>query len=114
MIAFTALTAGLYAALIFPSFQFSLFGGLADFGRVGIGVPVAFSFLFGPAAAWGAAIGNVIRDIATGELNAASYFGFIGNFLVGYVPYKVWRALTTQKPDLKSLKKSVCSSVSPC
>ena len=55
MIAFTMLTAVLYAALIFPFQQFTIFGGHADFGRVGIGIPVAFSFLFGPAAAWGAA-----------------------------------------------------------
>jgi energy-coupling factor transport system substrate-specific component len=104
MIAFTLLTAGLYAALIFPVSQFSLFGGHADFERVGIGVPVAFSFLFGPAAAWGAAIGNVIRDIATNKLNVASIPGFIGNFLIGYIPYKLWRAVTAEKPNMKSLK----------
>jgi energy-coupling factor transport system substrate-specific component len=34
-----------------------------------------------------------------------SIFGFIANFLLGYIPYKLWRAITSEKPDLKSLKK---------
>jgi energy-coupling factor transport system substrate-specific component len=105
MIGFTILTALLYAALIFPFQQFTIFGGHADFGRLGIGVPVAFSFLFGPAAAWGAAFGNVIRDVATSRLDYASFFGFFGNLIVGYVPYKLWSAITSEKPDLKSIKK---------
>ncbi len=105
MIAFTLLTAVLYAALILPFMEFTIINGHADFGRVGIGFPVAFSFLFGPAAAWGTAIGNVIRDVATGGLDAASVFGFIGNFLIGYIPYKLWKALSSEKPDLRSLKK---------
>lgn len=105
MVGFTALTAVLYAALIFPFQQFTIFGGHADFGRVGVGFPLAFSFLFGPAAAWGAAIANIARDVATSRLDAASFFGFIGNFLIGYLPYRLWNAVTKQKPDLRSPKK---------
>ena len=105
MIAFTALTAVLYPALIFPFQQFTIFGGHADFGRVGMGIPVAFSFLFGPAAAWGAAFGNVIRDVATSGLDVSSVFGFVGNFFIGYIPYKLWSVITSEKPDLRSLKK---------
>ncbi len=99
------LTAGLYVASLFPLRGFTMFGGYADFGRLGVGIPVAFSFLFGPAAAWGAAVGNVLRDIAQNQLDASSYFGFIGNFLLGYVPYKIWSSLTAEKPDLRSFKK---------
>lgn len=105
MILFVLLTAGLYAGSIFPFHGLTAFGGYADFGRVGVGVPVAFSFLFGPAAAWGAAIGNVLRDIIENHVDASSYFGFIGNFILGYAPYKMWTSLTAQKPDLRSLKK---------
>ena len=64
-----------------------------------------FRFFFGPAAAWGAALGNVIRDIATNKLNAASIPGFFGNLLVGYIPYKLLSAISSEKPDLKTLKK---------
>ncbi len=105
LVALTALTALLYVGSLYPFQALTAYSGYADFGRIGIGIPVSFSFLFGPAAAWGAAIGNVLRDIAQSKLDAASYFGFIGNFLVGYVPYKLWSILTTEKPDLRSIKK---------
>ncbi len=117
MIAFVLLTAVLYEALIFPTQGLTIFGGHADFGRVGVGIPVAFSFLFGPAAAWGAAIGNIFRDIITGGIDGASIPGFIGNFLIGYLPYKLWSLITTEKPDLRSIKKFglfVGLAVLPC
>ena len=43
------------------------------------------SFLFGPAAAWGAAIGNLIGDFF-GGLGPGDLFGFTGNFLYGLRP----------------------------
>lgn len=104
MIAIMALTAVLYAVLVIP-FQVKIFGGHGDFGRVGIGVVSAFSLLFGPAAAWGAAIGAIIRDAATSGLDIVTPLGFIANFLLGYIPYKLWNALSSAKPDLRNLKK---------
>ncbi|MCW3995764.1 MAG: QueT transporter family protein [Candidatus Bathyarchaeota archaeon] len=104
MIALTVLTAGLYVILLYPLQGLTFFGGYADFGRVGVGFPIAFSFLFGPAAAWGTAIGNVIRDIAESHLDPSSFFGFIGNFLLGYIPYKLWRATKTEKPKFLSIR----------
>jgi energy-coupling factor transport system substrate-specific component len=105
MIAYVIITAALYALLVLPFMQFKIFGGHGDFGRLGVGVITAFSFLFGPAAAWGAAIGNTIRDAATSGLDAVTVFGFIANFLLGYIPYKLWNAITKMKPDLRSVKK---------
>lgn len=61
--------------------------------------------MFGPATAWGAAIGNLIRDIVELHLDAASFFGFVGNFIIGYVPYKLWNVFTSEKPDLRNVKK---------
>jgi energy-coupling factor transport system substrate-specific component len=107
MIGFMLLTALLYVGSLYPFQALTAYSGYADFGRIGIGIPVGFSFLFGPAAAWGAAIGNVLRDIAQSKLDAASFFGFIGNFFIGYIPYKLWQAFTSEKPDLKSAKKIV-------
>ena len=75
MIAYTLFTALLYPAVMYPCLQYSFFGANADYLRVGVSIPVAFSMLFGPAAAWGAAMGNVIYDIFTNSLNAASYLG---------------------------------------
>jgi energy-coupling factor transport system substrate-specific component len=104
MVAYLLLTAILYPALLYPFQQFSLFATHADYLRIAMGIPAAFSFLFGPAAAWGTAFGNLIYDAATG-LTIASIFGFIGNFLIAYIPYKLWSVLTTEKPDLRSIKK---------
>ncbi len=105
MVAYAVFIALLYPAVMYPFLQYSFFGANADYLRVGVAIPAAFSFLFGPAAAFGAAFGNVIYDVFTNSLNAASYFGFIGNFLIAYIPYKLWKALTTQKPDMRSAKK---------
>ena len=105
MVAFTALTALLYAGLIYPVTQFNFFSGNADFLRFGTGIPMAFSFLFGPAAAWGTAIGNVLYDAATTGIRPISVFGFFANFLLAYIPYKLWSRLTVKKPDLRSIQK---------
>ncbi len=105
MIGLMLFTAVAYAASLYPLQGLTAFGGYADFGRIGVGIPVAFSLLFGPAAAWGAALGNVVCDIAVLHVDASSIFGFIGNLLIGYVPYKLWNTVTTEKPDLRSLKK---------
>ena len=105
MVVLVALTALVYLASLFPLQGLTFFGGYADFGRIGVGIPVAFSFLFGPAAAWGAALGNLFRDIILGALDPSSVFGFIGNFLLGYIPYKLWCAFSAQEPDLRSIRK---------
>ncbi len=52
-------------------------------------IPIVFALLFGPAAAWGAAFGNLIGDFF-GTLTLGSIFGFLGNFLYAYVPYRAW------------------------
>ncbi len=104
MIVFTALTALLYPALILPFQDLTLLGH-ADFFRVGIGIPAAFSFLFGPAAAWGSAIGNVVYDATSSGLSYMSIYGFVGNFVIGYFPYKLWSAVTSEQPDLKTPRK---------
>lgn len=65
MVAYFAVTTALYAALLYPVSQFSLFGFQADYLRFAMCIPVAFGFLFGPAAAWGAGFGNLIFDAVT-------------------------------------------------
>ncbi|MBM3474859.1 MAG: ATP-binding cassette domain-containing protein, partial [Armatimonadetes bacterium] len=54
-------------------------------------IPPVLSLLFGPAAAWGCAIGNLIGDFF-GSIGPGSAFGFVGNFLLGYLPYRLWKA----------------------
>lgn len=105
MIGYFALTAALYALLLYPLKEYSFFSANADYLRIAMGLPVAFSFLFGPAAAWGTAFGNLAFDAATGPLTWVTPLGFLGNFLIAYLPYKLWSKVTAEKPDLKSAKK---------
>jgi energy-coupling factor transport system substrate-specific component len=108
MVAYFAFTTALYAALLYPFSQFSLFGLQADYLRFAMCIPVAFGFLFGPAAAWGAGFGNLIFDAVTNSgLNWISALGFIGNFLIAYIPYKLWTKITAEQPNMRSVKKLV-------
>lgn len=67
-------------------------------------VPVVAGLLFGPAGAWGCAVGNLIADLF-GTFSRGSVLGFIGNFIAAYLPYKLWHILKKgEAPNAKSLK----------
>ena len=61
MVVLAAMSASLYAAILIPFKVIPLIPGITEL-RPANAVPVVCSFLFGPAAAWGAAIGNMIGD----------------------------------------------------
>jgi energy-coupling factor transport system substrate-specific component len=90
MVVFTAIAAALYAAILIPFKVMPIIPGVTEF-RPANAVPVICSFLFGPAAAWGSAIGNLIGDLF-GGIGPGDAFGFVGNFLYGLVPYRAWEA----------------------
>jgi energy-coupling factor transport system substrate-specific component len=87
MVVLVALTAAVYAAILIPLKGIPLIPGITELRPANV-VPVVFSILFGPAAAWGAAFGNLIGDFF-GTLGLGSLFGFVGNFFYGFVPYKL-------------------------
>ncbi len=101
MVVLTAMCASLYAAVLIPFMVVPLIPGLTHF-RPANALPIVCSFLFGQAAAWGAAFGNLIGDFFTG-LGPGDLFGFIGNFLYALVPYRLWRACTTGDPVPRTL-----------
>jgi energy-coupling factor transport system substrate-specific component len=85
-----AVTAALYAAILIPmKIIMPLVPGFTEVRPANV-LPILFSFLFGPVAAWGAAFGNVVAD-CFGTFGPGSIFGFFGNFLYGLIPYKLWR-----------------------
>jgi energy-coupling factor transport system substrate-specific component len=96
MVVLTAMSASLYAAILIPFKVLPIIPGVTEF-RPANAVPVVCSFLFGPAGAWGAAIGNVIGDFF-GGIGPGDLFGFLGNLLYGLVPYKAWEAITDGDP----------------
>ena len=89
MVVLTVLTAGLFAAILIPFKGIPLIPGLTELRPANV-IPVVFGLLFGPAGAWGAAFGNLIGDFF-GTLGIGSFFGFWGNFLAAYLPYKMWQ-----------------------
>ncbi len=92
MIILTALSAAIYAAfLIAFKGGIVLVPGITEVRPANVFPPV-FGLLFGPAGAWGAAIGNLIGDIFGGSMGIGSIFGFFGNFFLGFIPYKMWGA----------------------
>ncbi len=90
MIILTAVCAAIYsAALLAFKTAIPLIPGITEV-RVGNIFPMPFGLMFGPAGAWGSAIGNLIGDIFGGTLTPSSLAGFVGNFLLGYLPYTLW------------------------
>ncbi len=108
MVVLVALCAGLYAALLIPFKALVLIPGITEIRPASV-LPVVFGLLFGPAGAWGAAIGNLIGDFF-GSLGIGSLFGFLGNFMFAYVPYKIWMNIgivskADSEPNLTSPNK---------
>ena len=90
MIILVAVCAAIYgAALVAFKTAIPLIPGITEV-RVANIFPMTFGLLFGPAGAWGTAIGNLIGDTFGGTLGPGSIAGFVGNFLLGYLPYAMW------------------------
>ncbi len=96
MIVLTAVCAAIYAAVLIPFKPIPIIPGATEL-RPANALPVVFSLLFGPAGAWGSAIGNLIGD-TFGTLGPGTFFGFFGNLFLGYIPYKFWNSWSTGKP----------------
>lgn len=88
MVVLVALSAAIYAAVLIPFKGFTIIPGFTEVRPANV-FPFVFGLLFGPAGAWGAAIGNLIGDFF-GTLGLGSIAGFIGNFFLGFLPYKMW------------------------
>src|ERR1700685_2979267 len=65
MVVLCAISAALYAAVLVPFKVVPLIPGVTEL-RPANAIPVVCSLLFGPAAAWGSAIGNMIGDFFGG------------------------------------------------
>lgn len=110
LIVVTAQIAAIYAAILIPfKAGIPIIPGFVEL-RPANAIPIVTSLLFGPAAAWGAAIGNIIAD-CFGTLGPASVFGFLGNFLFGYLPYLMWGHLgwlsSGQPPMVQSWRQGL-------
>lgn len=104
MIVLTAITAAVYSAIMIPFKGFQIIPGFTEV-RPAAAIPVTFGILFGPAGAWGSAIGNLIGDLM-GMLSIASIPGFIGNFFFALVAYKLWGHFKMKMEEKKGFFRS--------
>ena len=106
LIVVTAQIAAIYAAILIPfKAGIPIIPGFVELRPAKCYSNCCLLVVLGPAAAWGAGIGNIIGD-CFGTLGPASVFGFLGNFLLGYLPYLMWGNLgvlsSGQPPIVKS------------
>jgi energy-coupling factor transport system substrate-specific component len=100
MVVLVALSAAIYAAVLIPFKGFPLVPGYIEI-RPANAFPIVFGLLFGPAGAWGAAIGNLIGDFF-GTLTLGSVGGFVGNFFLALLPYKIWSTFFRRDENMET------------
>ena len=111
MIVLTSVTAAVYAAVLIPfKVAIPLVPGFTEVRPASV-IPIICSLMFGPAAAWGSAIGNIIGDILGGTAGPGMFPGIIGNFLYGYIPYRMWKAFGKGEPIAKAHRSTVRSVI---
>ena len=100
MVVLVALSAAIYAAVLIPFKGFAIVPGFIEIRPANV-FPVVLGLLFGPAGAWGAAIGNLIGDFF-GTLTIGSVGGFVGNFFLALLPYKMWSAYFRRDENMET------------
>ncbi|MBI5376801.1 MAG: QueT transporter family protein [Candidatus Schekmanbacteria bacterium] len=103
MVVLCSITAGIFAAIVIPMKSIPIIPGSTEIRPASV-IPVVFGILFGPAGAWGSAIGNVIGDFF-GTLGIGTLFGFFGNFFYSLTAYKLFDARKINSIYNKSKKK---------
>ena len=106
MVVFFALSTAFYAVLlwIFAVLPLWIIPGITAL-RPGNSIPPVTSLLWGPAATWGTAFGNLIGfDVLGGALGFGSIGGFIGNWIYGLLPYYTWSRMFKEEPHCKTSK----------
>ena len=112
MVVLCAISAALYAAVLVPFKVVPLIPGVTEL-RPANAIPVVCSFLFGPAAAWGAAIGNMIGDFF-GGVGPGDIFGFFANLFYGYIPYKAWSVIAQGQSPVTRSPGAIARYVAVC
>jgi energy-coupling factor transport system substrate-specific component len=112
MVVLCAISAALYAAVLVPFKVVPLIPGVTEL-RPANAIPVVCSFLFGPAAAWGSAIGNMIGDFF-GGVGPGDIFGFFANLFYGYIPYKAWSIVAKGQSPISRAPLNLAKHVAVC
>ncbi len=97
-ISIVALTAAVYGGALAATGGLTIIPGFTWIRPANALTPV-FGILFGIPGCLGTAIGNFLADAFAGYLGWGSIGGFIGNFILAYIPYKM-----VSDPSLRSPK----------
>lgn len=81
----------LYFFLTMPFIDLQLLNGYSEIRFTGL-LPMAAGLLFGFPGALACALGNMAGDLYSGW-DIYCFFGFLGNFLMAWLPYKLWHTL---------------------
>jgi len=76
MVVLVAVTGAAYVAVMMPFKGIVIFPGFAEV-RPGVVIPVVCGMIFGPAAAWGSAFGNLVADLFGGMFGLGSCCGVV-------------------------------------
>jgi energy-coupling factor transport system substrate-specific component len=112
MVVLCAISAALYAAVLVPFKVVPLIPGVTEL-RPANAIPIVCSFLFGPAAAWGSAIGNMIGDFF-GGVGPGDIFGFVANLIYGFIPYKAWGIIAYGQSPITRSPLNLAKYVAVC
>lgn len=89
-IAIVALCAAVYGGGLFATGGLTIIPGFTWIRPANMLSPI-FGMLFGIPGCLGCALGNLIADVFAGYLGIGSIGGFVGNFILSYVPYKLMK-----------------------
>lgn len=89
-VATAALAAAIYGGGLLATAGLVIIPGFTWIRPANMLAPI-FGMLFGIPGAVGVAFGNLIADAFGGFFSVGSIGGFIGNFLIAYIPYKFMR-----------------------
>lgn len=89
---------------------FNLLPGVTEIRPANM-VPIVFGIPFGPAAAWGIAIGNLISDLLSGSSGFICITGFVINFFYTYIPYKLWYTLRIGKEPIHPVRMNTVQEI---
>ena len=91
-----ALLAIIYALLEIVSAQYMFIPGVVGL-RLMNALPVGYGLLFGRLGACACAIGTLLGQASTGNLNALTIGASLGAFGAAYVPFRIWLGLRSDR-----------------
>ncbi len=92
----------MFFAATMPFRHFFRLTGVTEI-RPAAAFPPVFGLLYGPAGAWGCALGNLLADICSGYSARLCVYGFAAQLLYGYIPFWMWYGLRSGNKERAGL-----------